>query len=93
MPAIVDAMSKARRLPLDALPPIFSRREALAAGVTDHQLAGRRLTRLGRGWYATDARGPYALGRRVGDLSRAGRAVRGDGVAVLWPADSVDLPQ
>jgi hypothetical protein len=55
-PSIVDGMPKARRLPLDALPPIFSRREALEAGVTDHQLAGRRLTRLGHGWYATDAR-------------------------------------
>jgi hypothetical protein len=36
--------------------PIFSRQEALAAGLTDHQLAGKRLTRLGHGWYATDER-------------------------------------
>lgn len=54
--SILDGMPKARRLPLEGVSLVFGRQEALAAGFTDHQLAGKRVKRLGQGWYATDER-------------------------------------
>lgn len=45
-------MAKARRLPFEAVPEVFSRAAALSGGFTADQLRGRRVERLRRGIYA-----------------------------------------